>query len=52
MDKDIIDFNAINISVTGELYINPDGVFNLEGEQINIGVSDQHIGDVAQNKIN
>ena len=50
--QEVDDFNAINISVTGELYINPDGVFNLEGNPINIGVSDQHIGDVAQDKIN
>ena len=44
------DFN--NLVVAGELYINPDSVFNLEGDPINIGVSDQHIEDVAQNKIN
>ena len=34
------------------MYINPDGVFNLEGVPINIVVSDQHIGDIAQDKIN
>ena len=44
------DFN--NLVVNGELWINPDGVFDPEGNPINIGVSDQHIGDVAQDKIN
>ena len=50
--QQVDDFNTINLSVEGELYINPDGVFNLEGNPISIGVSDQHIGDVAQDKIN
>ena len=50
--QEVDDFNVINLSVSGELLINPDGVFNLEGNPINIVVSDQHIGDVAQNKIN
>lgn len=39
------------LTVDEELYINPDGVFNLEGDPINIGVSDEHIGDVAQERI-
>ena len=51
-DQDVGDFNVNNLNVTGEMYINPDGVFNLEGVPINIVVSDQHIGDIAQDKIN
>ena len=50
--QQVDDFNTISLSVEGDLHINPDSVFNLEGNPINIVVSDQHIGDVAQNKIN
>ena len=46
------DLNVSNLNVTQALQINPAEVYNLEGEPINIGVSDQHIEDVAQNKIN
>ena len=46
------DLNVSNLNVTETLQINPAEVYNLEGAPINIGVSDQHIEDVAQNKIN
>lgn len=50
--QDVDEFNVINLNVTGEMLIDPDQVYNLEGDPINIVVSDQHIGDVAQDKIN
>ena len=50
--QEVDDFNVTNLNVTGALQINPNEVYNLEGAPINIVVSDQHIGDVAQDKIN
>ena len=50
--QEVGDFNVTNLNVTGALQINPNEVYNLEGSPINIVVSDQHIGDVAQDKIN
>ena len=46
------ELNVSNLNVTETLQINPAEVYNLEGNPISIGVSDQHIGDVAQDKIN
>ena len=46
------DLNVSNLNVTETLQINPAEVYNLEGNPISIVVSDQHIEDVAQNKIN
>ena len=50
--QEVGDFNVSNLNVTGAMQINPNEVYNLEGAPINIVVSDQHIEDVAQNKIN
>ena len=50
--QEVDDFNVISLNVTGAMMINQDEVYNLEGNPINIGVSDQHIGDIAQDKIN